>query len=68
MEYILEFKAMHSLKEREKQILRALTIPPEIGRSLFRQWLDHPNPLGIFVSIVYDGNILGWSSVNTRTG
>jgi GNAT superfamily N-acetyltransferase len=61
----MEFREMRSLTLEEKQSLRELAHPPD-KRSLFRQWLDHPEPMPDYywaAILKINGEIRGWAAV-----
>lgn len=60
----LEFCEMRSLTPEEKKILFALT--HKEGRSLFRQWLNHPEPIPDYYYVTMlkiRGVVRGWAAV-----
>lgn len=65
----LEFRTFLSLNQEEKETLMALTFKREGKRSLFQQWLQHPNPLGMYAVLVKkDNEIIAWAATSTRDG
>jgi len=61
----LEFREMRSLQADEKGLLHTLTHPSG-QRSLFRLWLDHPEPVPDYYKVAIlknDGVIRGWAAI-----
>ncbi|OGL73025.1 hypothetical protein A3F28_00600 [Candidatus Uhrbacteria bacterium RIFCSPHIGHO2_12_FULL_57_11] len=65
----VEFRSFTSFSEGEREALFELTEPYRERRSLFRSWLKHPNPIGMFAALGWiDGQLVGWSAVALGTG
>lgn len=64
----LVFRHFLDLTEEESEALRALTNPPETGRSVFRSWLvNYGNQNSIYAVLVYaSARIVGWAAIAAR--
>ena len=66
---LIKCRTIASLTLEERTALMTLTHKHENRRSLFQQWLRHPNPLGMYATLVKrNGEIIAWAAVSTRDG
>lgn len=69
LDYVTEFRTMASLEDEQKEVLMSLTSKSENRRSVFQQWLRHPNPLGMYAGLVKSNKyIIAWAAVSTCDG
>lgn len=68
MDYTITFKPFANLTLEEKEALFRLTCIKEgHTRSVFRQWLRHSNPKGMYAAMVnLGGEIVAWAAASTH--